>query len=347
MDIPLDEVVYVEGIASASTGAAADADSTPTFAVYEEATDTDVGVGGNLTKRTSLTGNYRGSFTASAANGFEIGKWYTVVGSATIGGVACKGILKQFRIVAAEVVAGYPVIDIAKLLGTAWLAPAVAGTPDVNVIQLSGDATAADNAEAFFDGTGYAGTNNVIPQVTTTTNLTNAPTAGDLTATMKTSVTTAATAATPTVTAGTVSDKTGYNLSSAGIQAIWDVATTALITAGSIGKRIVDYLTGDSFTRLGTPAGASVSADIAAIKTDTGVIATDTTTDIPATVEVLRKLLRADHYVDTSVTPWALVYMEEGTGGIGVGTELFRKRLFNTSGVNLTSTDTVVGQAKV
>ena len=31
---------------------------------------------------------------------------------------------------------------------------------------LSGDATAADNAESFFDGTGYAGTNNVIPTVT-------------------------------------------------------------------------------------------------------------------------------------------------------------------------------------
>ena len=33
--------------------------------------------------------------------------------------------------------------------------------------RISGDATAADNAEAFFDGTGYAGTNNVIPTVTT------------------------------------------------------------------------------------------------------------------------------------------------------------------------------------
>ncbi len=41
--------------------------------------------------------------------------------------------------------------------------------PDVNVAQLSGDATAADNAESFFDGTGYAGTNNVIPTVTTLT----------------------------------------------------------------------------------------------------------------------------------------------------------------------------------
>lgn len=42
----------------------------------------------------------------------------------------------------------------------------------VNVVQLSTDATAADNAEAFFDGTGYAGTNNVIPLVTVTSAVT-------------------------------------------------------------------------------------------------------------------------------------------------------------------------------
>lgn len=41
---------------------------------------------------------------------------------------------------------------------------------DVNATQISGDSTAADNAEAFFDGTGYAGTGNVIPTVTSVTN---------------------------------------------------------------------------------------------------------------------------------------------------------------------------------
>jgi uncharacterized protein (UPF0333 family) len=46
------------------------------------------------------------------------------------------------------------------------------GNIKADVLALSGDATAADNSEAFFDGTGYAGTNNVIPTVTT---LTNAP----------------------------------------------------------------------------------------------------------------------------------------------------------------------------
>lgn len=47
---------------------------------------------------------------------------------------------------------------------------------------------------------------------------------------------------TDTVTVGTNNDKTGYSLSAAGIQAIWDAATAALTTVGSIGKWIIDYL---------------------------------------------------------------------------------------------------------
>jgi hypothetical protein len=47
---------------------------------------------------------------------------------------------------------------------------------------------------------------------------------------------------TESVTAGTVSDKTGYSLSSAGILAIWNVLTSALTTVGSIGKLLVDRL---------------------------------------------------------------------------------------------------------
>lgn len=59
---------------------------------------------------------------------------------------------------------------------------------------------------------------------------------------------------------------TGVVLSAAGVQAIWDALTSALTTVGSIGKRLVDNLTGDIYARLGAPAGASVSADVAAVK---------------------------------------------------------------------------------
>jgi len=68
---------------------------------------------------------------------------------------------------------------------------------------ISGDAAAANNAESFFDGTGYAGTGNTIPTVTTV---------------------------------GTVTTLTGHTAQ-----------------------------TGDSFARIGAPAGVSVSADIAAL----------------------------------------------------------------------------------
>jgi hypothetical protein len=43
----------------------------------------------------------------------------------------------------------------------------VGGRMDANMGAISSDSVAADNAEAFFDGTGYAGTGNVIPTVTT------------------------------------------------------------------------------------------------------------------------------------------------------------------------------------
>lgn len=53
---------------------------------------------------------------------------------------------------------------------THWAGTAVGSTVvNCNMTQISGDTIAADNAESFFDGTGYAGTNNVIPTVTTVT----------------------------------------------------------------------------------------------------------------------------------------------------------------------------------
>jgi hypothetical protein len=55
---------------------------------------------------------------------------------------------------------------------------------------------------------------------------------------------------TAAVTVGTNNDKTGYGLSSAAVQAIWDAATSALSTVGSIGKLIVTNLDALISTRL-------------------------------------------------------------------------------------------------
>ena len=43
------------------------------------------------------------------------------------------------------------------------------GLVSADVTAISTDTTAANNAESFFDGTGYAGTNNTIPTVTAVT----------------------------------------------------------------------------------------------------------------------------------------------------------------------------------
>lgn len=246
---------------------------------------------------------------------------------------------------------------------------------------------------------------------------TGIPISGDLSATMKTSVTTAATAATPVVTiSGAISTLSALNTSLSSVHGTgsWATATgfstlvaTDIVSNGAIttasgavssvtnvtqlgGSNVVhtagklwvldssgnavapasattaiqaktDNLPSDPadesliiaatdaiMGRLGAPAGASVSADIADLPTNAELATALGTSDDStlAAVEVLRKLLRADHYIDTGTTPWALVYMQEGTGGIGVGVELFRKRLASVTGTNLVSTDTVVGQAK-
>lgn len=66
----------------------------------------------------------------------------------------------------------YVLADAVRVSGSTTAADglenAVAGTTPLpaNVRQISDDTTAANNAESFFDGTGYAGTNNVIPTVT-------------------------------------------------------------------------------------------------------------------------------------------------------------------------------------
>jgi hypothetical protein len=70
------------------------------------------------------------------------------------------------------------------------------------------------------------------------------------------------------VTVGTNNDKTGYTLSSAGIQAIFDFATSLLTTVGSIGKLLVDNIDAKISTRLPT---SSYTAPLDAAGTRTAV----------------------------------------------------------------------------
>lgn len=114
-------------------------------------------------------------------------------------------------------------------------------------------------------------------------------------------------------------------------------AVTTVWTSGGVKER------GEGVYRLDLPdAVFSVQAKVIlrGETTDKRLIAH------PIDVSRVMSLLEADLYIDTSVTPWAEVHMLKGTGGIGVGIELLRRRLFSTGAANLTSVDTVVGQAK-
>lgn len=105
-------------------------------------------------------------------------------------------------------------VDLGKILGTAVSTPATAGILDVNIKNIVNVAAALDgNNRLKVDADDLGGqavtaasgvtfpasvaspTNITAGTITTTTNLTNAPTAGDLTSTMKTSVQTASAAA--------------------------------------------------------------------------------------------------------------------------------------------------------
>ena len=82
------------------------------------------------------------------------------------------------------------------------------------------------------------------------------------------------------VTVTTNSDKTGYSLSSAGIQGIWDALTSALTFAGSIGKLLTDNIDALISTRMPT---THINASGGAVDNVTLVATTTTNTDMRGT----------------------------------------------------------------
>src|SRR3990167_4454755 len=125
---------------------------------------------------------------------------------------------------------------------------------------IDADALAADAVTEIQAGLATP-TNITAGTITTVTNLTNAPTNGDLTATMKTSITTAV----PTAAVNAA--------------AVWDLDATAHQTTGTFGQAIGDPVA-DTNTIYGAvvtgAAGATVAADIIAVKADTAAILLDT-----------------------------------------------------------------------
>lgn len=97
MNPSLEETITIDFVTSSpTTGAATDADTTPTAEVFEDATDTAI-ITPTVVKRTGKTGNYRVPVACTAANGFEAAKSYNVVVAATVGAVAAKAVIRTFQ----------------------------------------------------------------------------------------------------------------------------------------------------------------------------------------------------------------------------------------------------------
>lgn len=160
-------------------------------------------------------------------------------------------------------------------------ANAAGGLQDIQ--RLAGQAITAASGVTFPSSIASP-TNITAGTITTVTNLTNAPTNGDFTATMKASITTAATAATPSVT---VSDKTGFKLASDGLAAVttWTVGITGNITgnlSGSVGS--VSGAVGSVTGNVGGNVVGSVGSVSGAVGSVTGNVGGNVTGSVGSVV---------------------------------------------------------------
>ena len=136
------------------------------------------------------------------------------------------------------------------------------GVGSANAVQLSGDSTAADNAEAFFDGTGYAGTNNVIPTVSSVTAI-------------ATGGITAASIAADAIGASELAADAVAEIA----DAVWNEDATGHQTAGTFGQAIGDpgANTETIYDAVVTDAaGTNIAADIIALDAVADAVLVDT-----------------------------------------------------------------------
>jgi len=180
---------------AANTGAATDADSLPTYRVYEDETTTPILTGTMaLLDSGNTVGFYSEQITLSAANGFEIDKSYTVYISAIVGEIVGTQSHSFQMMVATATEAKQDILDtnvdtlVSRIIGTlltgnhnpqtgdAYAAVGalhdfdptaddvavvtdITNVVDSNLLQINGNTPVVDALEDQFDGTGISGDN--------------------------------------------------------------------------------------------------------------------------------------------------------------------------------------------
>lgn len=150
LPLPLNQAPYFEvDTHDPTTGASANADSTPTYTVYK-AGNTAILTDQSFTLRT--TGEYYATFTASVANGFAVNDYLIVRAKATVGGVLAKKSW-MFWIIPAEASFGVPAANATYFGGTAGTF--ASGRPEVNTTHAAGTAwnSASINSSTLANGT--------------------------------------------------------------------------------------------------------------------------------------------------------------------------------------------------
>lgn len=226
---------------AASTGAPTTLAGTPVISAYVGNSTTQITAGITLTVDfDTVTGLHNVRVVATSGNGYATASNYQlVITTGTVGGTSA---------------VGYVIAEFSIEARSAIMPTTAARTLDVSA-----------TGEAGVDWANVGG-------ATTNVSLTNTTVATVTTATTATNVTTVNGFANNVITAASIAasalngkgdwnvGKTGYALSAAGIDAIWDEATSGHVTAGTYGVAVTDIL---------TDTGTTLDTNLSAVKTKT------------------------------------------------------------------------------
>jgi len=234
-----------------------------------------------------------------------------------------------------------------------WDAKYGSGNFNSDVIAISGDSTAADNAESFFDGTGYAGTGNTIPTVTTLTNKTGfalSSTGADLILKSSTFVQAIVAAVNEFATYGLTALNT--LLTSTGIKTATTAAPADMALDSTVAKDATVSKPGTAQT-ITAPADMALNSTVAKeakqdiIDTNVDAILVDTGTTIPAQISALNNISSAEVNAacDTALTDYgANTVVPDAAGTAPTAAEI--KTALEAAGGTLALTKTEVDATK-
>ena len=292
MNVPLGDTYYfLFTTRNFSTGAPYTLAGTPVLSVYEENNATQITSGVSVSvDYDSVTGLNQATIVATSGNGYEVGKYYSVVvTTGTVNSVSVVGeVIGHFRIMAAENNAGQQAVDAVSVGGTsqtgndlfANLSAILVDTNSLNdtKIPYTLNLTASGNI-----GIDWA-------------NVENPTTAVDLSAT---DIQLVDTCTTNTDMRGTDSAYTGTPPTSAAISdAVWDEVLSGHLTGGTTGYALnAAGAAGDPWSTslpgaygagtAGYIVGTNLDSVLSTMATNISSILTDTGTTLPATLSTI------------------------------------------------------------